>query len=397
MTTRDPLTNVNAKSIHVFEVFKSLKKRHPTFLLVSDVNDSLYSDENIIKIPHTRTRFLKRIFNAISYQVALYFHLKRITSQIKQVHPDKKIILYVRQSVFFLVPLIFARIHHVPAILEVNGSVELEMKLHRRRNLFLFIWASHWILRLYYTLSWHIVTVTPQLKQFLQRTHSINPKKMTVIENGTNTNKFKPMNKMDARMQLKLPNTWNEKCIIGFIGNMEPWQGLETLIKAAPLVIKQRKNVTFLLVGDGKLRPKLEKLIHQYHLDPHFILTGRIPYPKIPTYIGACDVMVAPFIGQRNREIGLSPLKVYDSLSCGRPIITSKIPNLEFVEERSCGFLVEPECPKDLASKLLEFFDLPREIRTEMGKNGRTFIKKNHDWDEIARKISILVNKMIEN
>lgn len=391
MFTRDPLTSVNAKSIHVFEVFKNLTRLHRSILLVPDVDDSLYSHSNILAVPHVNLGSSFRFLRVISFQVALYLWLRQLVAMLRRHHPQITIIFYVRQSVFFPAPLIFAARYFIPTILEVNGAVELEMRLHSHRNVKPLIVLVHLILRWYYSLVHHVVVVTPQLKRFLMTVHRVPSKKISIIENGTNTQHFKPLKMETARKLVGLPDHWKASHVVGFVGNMEPWQGLETLLRAASVLRHQEQNVKFLLVGDGKLTRNLKEMTRRWHLERFVMFTGKVPYSDVPVYINAFDVVVTPFIRQRNDEIGLSPLKVYDALACGKAVISSRIPNLEFIEQVKCGLLVEPENARALAAAIKSFFEQSKESQAQMGMNGRRYVVEKHDWFTCAQQISILV------
>ncbi len=411
MITRDPLNNPNAKSIHVFEVFRHLSMTLPALLLVPEVNESLYSHPRIRVVPHINGRF--KLLNNISFQASLFVQLAYLVRWGRRLRPPREFVLYVRQSVFFPSPLLFSWLYRVPLVLEVNGAAELEMRLHRIRSFFLFIWVVYWVLRAYYNLSRKIVAVTMQLKRYLSMTHHLPEEKIVVVENGTNSDLFKPLDRKRARKKLYFPPEWEDRKIIGFVGNMEPWQGLEMLLKAAKLVVQQQPNVLFLLVGDGRLRSKLEKMVQHNNLQSYFFFTGFVPYHEVPLYINSCDVMVAPFVGKTDVKDGVygstsfessitdsaqltkqriaSPLKVFDSLSCERPIITAALPNLRFIEKHHCGFLVPMKDPIHLARALLKVLSMPSNHLQSLGKSGRKFVLKYREWKVSARKIVELI------
>jgi glycosyltransferase involved in cell wall biosynthesis len=116
-----------------------------------------------------------------------------------------------------------------------------------------------------------------------------------------------------------------------------------------------------------------------------FIFTGSVPYEKVPLYINASDICVAPFRIKRNMKIGLSPLKVFEYLACEKPIVSSEILNLEFIEQQNLGILVKPEDPDELAKAIIKLLKDDK-LREEMGKNGRKYVVKNHSWEAIGRK-----------
>jgi glycosyltransferase involved in cell wall biosynthesis len=172
-----------------------------------------------------------------------------------------------------------------------------------------------------------------------------------------------------------------------FVGNLAAWQGVEFLIYAAPLILKKCPDVRFLVVGDGVMKNKLQDMTYELGLLNKIIFTGRVPYESVPLYINAADLCVAPFIKGRNAKIGLSALKTYEYLACGKPIVASSIPGVkDLIELSGGGISVDPENPEELADAIVELI-LNEKTRTLMGEKGRKYVIENHSWNGVARKI----------
>ncbi len=93
-------------------------------------------------------------------------------------------------------------------------------------------------------------------------------------------------------------------------------------------------------------------------------------------------------------KVGLSPLKIYEYLSCEKPVVSSRISNLEFIEQQQAGILVEPENPEELAKAVIKLLK-DKELRESMGKNGREYVVKNHSWEAIGRKVADVCENLI--
>ena len=107
------------------------------------------------------------------------------------------------------------------------------------------------------------------------------------------------------------------------------------------------------------------------------------------------DICVAPFIKRRNAKIGLSALKTYEYLACGKPIVASSIPGVkDLIEFSGGGITVNPENPGELATAILEL--IPNEsTRAILGEKGRKYVVENHSWNSVARKILEICNDII--
>ncbi len=238
------------------------------------------------------------------------------------------------------------------------------------------------------------MSVTDKLKEELVNLYAVPESKIIVINNGANTDLFKPMNQERVKAELRLEESKKYVC---FVGNLAAWQGVEFLIYAAPLILEKCPDVRFLVVGDGAMKNKLLEITSEFGLLDKFIFTGRVPYESVPLYINAADVCVAPFIKGRNAKIGLSALKTYEYLACGKPIVASSIPGVkDLIEFSGGGISVSPENPEELANAVVELI-LNENTRTLMGERGRKYVVENHSWNGVARRILDVCNDVVEN
>ena len=135
------------------------------------------------------------------------------------------------------------------------------------------------------------------------------------------------------------------------------------------------------------MKDKLLEITSELGLSEKFTFTGRIAYERVPLYINAADVCVAPFIKERNSKIGLSALKTYEYLACGKPIVASSIPGVkDLIESSGGGISVTPENPEKLAAAVVSLLS-DEKTRAVMGKKGRRYVVENHSWDGVARKV----------
>ena len=92
------------------------------------------------------------------------------------------------------------------------------------------------------------------------------------------------------------------------------------------------------------------------------------------------DICVAPHRKDTNQA---SPVKIFDYMACGRPIVASDIEVVREITQRSgCAVLVPPEQPRELAQAIL-FLIGGRERREEMGEKGRNYAVHNFDRSKI--------------
>lgn len=278
---------------------------------------------------------------------------------------------------------------NIPVIMEVNGisneTGRLPKPIAKIINL---------VLHNRYSIATHIVTVTPKLKEFLQLNYNLAPDKVSVVENGANIDLFKQMNKEDALKKLDLNSAFKYVC---FVGHLAAWQGVEYLIKSSPFVLSECPNTKFIIVGDGPKLDELKKLVDTLNISSNYIFTGYVDYEKVPVYINASNICVAPFVIERNDKIGLSALKIYEYLACGKPVVASKIKGIEeLLATSNGGISVTPEDVCDLGENIVKLLQ-DEKLAQKMGTEGYKFIRNHHSWKIAAANVERISRKVINN
>lgn len=367
----------SGSNIHILELLRNLKKYTDIVLFAPGQKSVDRALSGIKYVPVIDNKYLVQP----SYEFMLSFYL--LYSCIRN-RPD---VLYLRQNSFPFFPIILCKILKIPSIVEVNGLVRDELKVNPDSQSFAYQVFSYLALRsenLNYRHCDRIVSVTSKLRDELVRLYSVPENKIYVINNGANTDVFKPLDSQQTKVELQLENSKKYVC---FVGHLAAWQGVEFLIHASPLILKKCPDAHFLVVGDGVMKDKLMKITSRLGLSEKFTFTGRIPYERVPLYINAADVCVAPFINERNSKIGLSALKTYEYLACGKPIVASSISGVkDLIEASGGGISVTPENPEELATAVVSLLS-NENTRALMGENGRRYVVENHSWDGVARKI----------
>jgi glycosyltransferase involved in cell wall biosynthesis len=376
----------SGSNIHILELLGNFKKYTNVIMFAPGQKSVNRALSGVKYVPVIDNKYLVQP----SYELILPFYL--LYSFIKN-RPD---VLYLRQNSFPISPIILCKILKIPSVVEVNGLVLDELKVNNSKS-FAYSIFSHLALnseKLNYRYCDRIVSVTDKLKEELVNLYAVPESKIIVINNGANIDLFRPMNQERVKTELRLEKSKKYVC---FVGNLAVWQGVEFLIYAAPLILEKCPDVRFLVVGDGAMKTKLLGVTSELGLLDKFIFTGRVPYESVPHYISAADVCVAPFIKGRNAKIGLSALKTYEYLACGKSIVASSIPGVkDLIEFSGGGISVNPENPEELANAVVELI-LNENTRTLMGERGRKYVVENHSWNGVARRILDICNDVVEN
>ncbi len=191
-------------------------------------------------------------------------------------------------------------------------------------------------------------------------------KKMCVIENGIDFNKFKDSNKYREETRKKYNIKKNEK-VIGVVGRLTEQKDPMTSIKAFELIYKNNKNVKLMFVGDGELKEEVIDYANRHKLEKNVIVTEWVN--EVEKYIPAFDVAILP-----SKWEGFG-LVLIEYMACDKPIVATNVGGIaDIIKDKENGILVEVENYEQLADeveKLIKDNDLSKNI-IENNKTHRT-------------------------
>jgi D-inositol-3-phosphate glycosyltransferase len=142
--------------------------------------------------------------------------------------------------------------------------------------------------------------------------------------------------------------------VVGTISSLVDYEGIDVLLRAVALARAEGRDIAALVVGDGRARPALEALADELELGPAAVFAGRIEQAQVPAHYGLLDLFALP---RADLEVcrAVTPLKPFEALATGTPILVSDLPALaEIVASSGGGRTVEPGSPEALAAAILE-------------------------------------------
>ncbi len=279
-------------------------------------------------------------------------------------------LVYERYSLWNYAAMEYAREAGTPGLLEVNAPLIEEQAEYR--VIVDRVGAERVAARVFHA-STALIAVSREVAAYLGR-HEAARGRVHVVPNGVNPDRF-PVG-LEPVLPAP-PGTFT----VGFVGTLKPWHGLDILVRAFGRLHERDARVRLLVVGDGPERDNLIGDLTTLGLTEAAHLTGTVTPAQVPGLLASMDVAVCPY---PQRRFYFSPLKVYEFMAAGLPVVASRIGQLgELIEHEVTGLL----CPPGDATVLADALDRLRrdpELRRRLGQAARATAIRDHTWGAVV-------------
>jgi colanic acid biosynthesis glycosyl transferase WcaI len=246
-----------------------------------------------------------------------------------------------------------------------------------------------------YRHSDRVVVVTPAFEDYLVDHWRVPGEKISVIENGVETQLFAPEpSPGEQRTGLRRELGVEGKFVVSYIGTMGMAHGLETIIDAAARLQETNPGIAFLMLGEGAEKERIVALARARELNNVRFVDQQLR-EKIPAYISASDVCLV-LLKKNDLFKTVIPTKMLEFMSCSRPVILGVDGQARTIlEEARGGLVIEPENADSLANAI-RFLATNREIARELGQNGRDYIVRKLSSRQTAEKYIRMLEHLLK-
>lgn len=268
-----------------------------------------------------------------------------------------------------LIPRISAILSRVPVFIHVEHNVSDQKRIYHilfNRVLTKFIDK--------------IVCVSENASSSLRKIERVEQGKVTVIPNGLSSERFSPGTlKKVARSSLKR---------VGIVGRFSEQKGHAYFVAAAANIVKAYKDVEFILVGDGPLRPRIEEAVRELGIEAYCHFYGG--RPEVGDILRTLDVFVLASLWE-----GL-PISLLEAQYFGiASVVTDVGGNSEIIENGLNGWLVPPRDPERMARAVLHLL-CDDSLRRNFGINGRRLIDRKYIIDKTVDSYLAVISEIME-
>lgn len=294
---------------------------------------------------------------------------------VREIRTDAYDVLYVRGHALAWPVSVAARRAGVTVVQECNGPYAD----------FFAMWPAarfarpliEYLARSQFAGADALIAVTPELAAWLERETG---RPAEVIGNGANEHLFSP----DA-VNRHAERTGDRYAV--FFGALSPWQGVDALLHAIESPAWPG-DVKLVIVGDGALASDVAQVASRA---PALVWLGRLPYGEVGGVVAGA---MCAFVLAARGDSGFtgSPLKMYEAMACGVPIVVSDVPTTaDAVREFGCGVVLADHSPETIARAVSGIAEGPDDAAA-MGAAGRQAIVTNFTWARRAEATERIVS-----
>ena len=342
-----PVFGTKGASVHIQEVVREYRRRgHDVTVYAtrrgSDVPDDL-AELRIVDVPITTRDEEER-------ERAQQAASASVSDMVRAGGYD---LVYERYSLFSTVIAECG----VPGILEVNAPLIDEQRTHR---VLVDEQAADAALQEQVQAALATICVSDPVRDWvIARTEGT---RVFTVPNGVNVHRITP--------QPESPGT----PVVTFVGTLKPWHGVDVLLHARA---QAHKDWKLRIIGDGPMRAELDDLARSLGIDVDF--RGAVAPDAIPQHMAGTAIGVAPYPAMdTDSDQYFSPLKVYEYMAAGLPVVASRVGQLPEIMGES-AYLVPPSDPEALAEALDALVANPVE-RARVGSDNRRQAEREHSW-----------------
>lgn len=212
-----------------------------------------------------------------------------------------------------------------------------------------------------------VVALSRAHASYLVSTEGITPGRIAVIENGIPVDEYRrggPEVQSALRRELGLGE---DDRVVVMVAALRPEKAHEVFLQAARLLVDSRRDLRFLIVGDGPRRTELESLSGRLGVAGNVRFLG--VRRDVARLLHLADVLALP----SHPAVETLPLAVLEAMAAGVPVVASRVGSMpELIDHGRTGFLIDPGDSSALAREIAYVLDHPGRAREIAGEASAT-------------------------
>ena len=283
-------------------------------------------------------------------------------------------LVYERYSLWSFAGMAYGQTRGIPGLLEVNAPLIEEQATYR---CLVDRPAAEQVAARAFGAATALLAVSEGVAAYL-KSRPVDPQRVHIVPNGVDPRLFRP----------GLPAAWPGDPLtftVVFVGTLKAWHGLDTLVEAFDRLHSEHTLSRLLIVGDGPMRDRVETSLAARNLLDSAYLAGPVPPDDVPHWLASAQVAVAPYPDLE--PFYFSPLKVFEYMAAGLPVVTSNVGQLRsLIRDGVTGIRCPPGDAAALSTALARLGADP-DLRARLGQAARKAILQHHTWEAVVARI----------
>lgn len=336
-----------ANALQTYNTIRELKARRPDTLAIVPQwgrGHSRFHEVGAVHLPRPAIGKLSRLYRSTLWYYLEYSAFAAMCVPIVARHPVS--VIYVRQSLSaaWWAAVFAPRMGNIPIIYEVHDMESRNPSRAKEQ------WAQgllHLLDRSALTRTAAVASLTADFRTYLQQIGWRDPAEVAVIPDGYDDTLFRPRDRAAARVACDLPP---RAPIIAYAGLTFAHRWLDGLLAAFAALHADSPVLRLVLVGG---RPRevaaLREQAHALGVGDAVLLPGMLPQQQVVDYLNAADVLVIP---DTVTDMTASPLKLFEYLALGQPLVLPDLPALREIVPADAGHFFVRRDPAALCAAL---------------------------------------------
>ena len=368
------LSDPSGYGTHMREVIFALRKKGHTVETCIIGGEKPDGSLNF-QINSSKKKWVKHFLGRAVWQLIRDFRFYLFSSSIekkliKSIEEHKPELIYERGCYMLNSGASIAKKYSIQYYLELNAPLIQEKIELQYASLFDFLAEKH--LKQQLAKCDKLIVVSSSLKNFYK--NYISSDKIVVTPNAINPDNLRINPALKTEIQAKFKITDND-IIIGFVGSIFPYHGVDKIISALPSL---SSNLKLLIVGGGEIIPQLKNQASSLNILERVIFVGNVGHSEVFTYLNLMHITLLP-----HTKSYCSPVKIFEYGAAGKAIVSvDEVGVSDVMQNNLDGLLFEPGNKDEMINKI-KLFVLDKPLRDSCATHFQDKVLKQYTWDKV--------------
>ncbi|GIW40274.1 MAG: glycosyl transferase [Candidatus Binatia bacterium] len=378
-----PVGGTKGASVHVAEFARALRSSGADVRILAARTTGNFAEVPVVDLGGTRfgREIRKALFErartvrerAAATEVQGLLTNQILGRELERMHRKWGIdAVYERYSLWSYAAAAFAETHDIPYALEVNAPLRQEQERYRALE---NPAAAAGLESFLFRAADFVVVPSRALRPYVVR-RGARRGAVRVLPNAADPDRFVPT--LRSRKE-------GDEFVVGFLGSLKPWHGLETLVPAFAKLSRLFGGYRLLVVGDGPMKGELRKGLATEGLIGKATFAGEVPHHEVPKYLAGMDAGLAPY--PKIPGFYFSPLKVFEYMGAGVPVVASRVGQLAEVLAHGRTALLHRPGSIDGMVRAIERLRSSPQLAHRLARNARSTLVRRFTWRRNAERV----------